>query len=101
MLVGVSAGAILMTPNISTALLCGDTDPAPRGDRRGLALVEFAFVPHFGRYASLADVRAYARPWQPLFACPDGAAIVVDGDEIECMGDVVRLDESDATRSGR
>lgn len=44
-LVGVSAGAILMTEDISTAALCGD-EPIEEQNPSGLELVDFAFVPH-------------------------------------------------------
>jgi dipeptidase E len=52
-LIRVSAGAILMTPDIRTTLLCGDTLPAEEIEPRGLGLVDFAFVPHLGRHVAL------------------------------------------------
>jgi dipeptidase E len=45
-LIGVSAGAILFTPSIDSALLCGDTAYAPLVDHAGLGLAPFGFVPH-------------------------------------------------------
>lgn len=94
-LVGVSAGAILMTPCIHTSLLCGDVQPpspsAPP-NTTGLKLVEFAFVPHFGRYATMSDLQKYSNQHsQTVYGCPDGAAMVVDGDTLECIGDVIRI----------
>jgi dipeptidase E len=98
-LVGVSAGAILMTPNIRTGLLCGDRPPAEVSDPSGLGLVDFAFVPHLGRFASIAELEAYSREnAQLLYACPDGAAIAVDGGAVECIGEVVRIEGGVAAR---
>ncbi|MFI5314107.1 MAG: Type 1 glutamine amidotransferase-like domain-containing protein [Myxococcota bacterium] len=92
-LVGVSAGAVLMTPSVRTGLLCGDSPPAEVSDPSGLGLVDFAFVPHLGRYASIVELEAYSRQnAQLLYACADGAAIAVDGGAVECIGDVVRID---------
>jgi dipeptidase E len=92
-LIGVSAGAILMTPSILTTLLCGDKQSSATSDPFGLGLVEFAFVPHLGRYASMTELQSYSRRHsQTLYACPDGAAIVIDGDALECVGNVLRIE---------
>jgi dipeptidase E len=45
-LIGVSAGAILMTPDIGPSAFGGDERLAGEQDDRGLALVDFAFAPH-------------------------------------------------------
>lgn len=45
-LIGVSAGAILMTPEISTTHLCGEKIRSDISDRSALELVDFAFLPH-------------------------------------------------------
>ncbi len=87
-LIGVSAGAILMTPTIDTGELCGDV-PLP-GDRTALGLVDFAFVPHLESVpGGLAAVQHYARQHaQTVYACRDGDGVIVDGDGPHCVGDV-------------
>jgi dipeptidase E len=47
--IGVSAGAILLTPHISTTFESkyGDICPEPEFDLPGLAIVDFLFCPHF------------------------------------------------------
>lgn len=45
-LIGVSAGAMIMTPSIITASLCGDVDNVGVKALSGLGLVPFIFVPH-------------------------------------------------------
>ena len=48
-LIGASAGSILMTPNIGTATLCGDTNNVALTDWSSLSLVNLAFWPHFSK----------------------------------------------------
>ena len=88
-LVGVSAGAILMTPDIRTALLCGDTAPIENIETGGLGLVDFAIVPHFGCYATLEQLENYSREnCITVYACSDSAGIVIEDDKVECIGNV-------------
>jgi dipeptidase E len=95
-LIGVSAGAILITPDISTAALCGDRPVAGEDDLSALGLVDFGFVPHVGRIpAGQAALRAYARQRQRMvYACPDGSGIVAapGGGEVRCIGQVTVID---------
>jgi dipeptidase E len=89
-LIGVSAGAILMTPDIATAALCGDEPLDGETDLAALDLVDFAFVPHFGEIPSdLVVLQAYSRSCQVVvYACRDGDGIVVEDDQVKCIGDV-------------
>ena len=92
-LVGVSAGSILMTPDVSTSLLCGDTRPEGMTNDAGMGLVDFGFVPHYGDDAWITDIEAYSRHHQAVvYACRDGGGIIVDGDRIECVGEVKIVD---------
>ena len=45
-IIGVSAGAIIMTPDISYSKLCGDKNDIGLKNLAGLGLVNFCFVPH-------------------------------------------------------
>ena len=88
-LIGVSAGSILMTPSVHAAALCGDP-PDPRlTDYRALDLVGFHFWPHFdpGRVLD-AEAVALAASLPELYACGGGAAIVVDGRTRQLYGAV-------------
>ena len=93
-LIGVSAGAIIMTPDIGTASLCGDLRvPGVEGDD-GLALVEFLVVPHFiasdpARVGLSTLARHYRRN---VYAIPDGAAVVVADGHTQTLGPVTVLD---------
>jgi len=66
-LIGVSAGSILMTPDISTSTLCRDEPIEGEIDFSGLNLVDFAFVPHFGSgnmSISIPALQKYSRDHQ-------------------------------------
>ncbi|MGN4222211.1 Type 1 glutamine amidotransferase-like domain-containing protein [Burkholderia gladioli] len=95
-LIGVSAGAILMTPSIESALLCGDIRDPESTDDAGLALVDFRFWPHFDPANLMAWQRSLSSSLPNLHACPDGAGIVVDGQDIELFGRVRRYDGGQA-----
>lgn len=88
---GLSAGAILMTPTIHTAGFpefdCDENTVRLR-NLKSLKLVDFEFFPHFRnsrRYrAALAEYSA-ASP-RKLYACPDGAGIVIEGAGMRLCG---------------
>ena len=46
-LIGVSAGAIIMTRDVELAVLCGDQPVQAETDHAALDLVDFAFFPHY------------------------------------------------------
>jgi dipeptidase E len=90
-LVGVSAGAILMTRDIASAALCGDAPYPPLTDDAGLGLVDFGIVPHFATSARerAALARLAAQSGGRVYGVPDGAGIVVDGSTVELLGSVI------------
>lgn len=92
-LIGVSAGAIIMTPEINSAQLCGDSPYAPLTNYQGLGLVDFTFVPHVqDTPEGYARMQAYANYQQKtLYGCHDGDGIVVTGETITLVGDVVSM----------
>lgn len=95
-LIGVSAGAILMTPDVSSSALCGDELVEELSDRSALGLVDFQFLPHFEPgEASTLEITAHQRQSPvplSLYACPDGGGIVVDGDSVELFGAVQKFE---------
>lgn len=81
---GLSAGAIMMTPNIQLASYPDfDKDDNDVGikDLRSLNLVKFEFFPHFTNSKRFSDaLRAYSIfSKYPVYAVPDGQGIVVEG----------------------
>ena len=106
-LAGLSAGAHLLTPEISLAGFPpfdrDENDVRLRGrSLRALGLVDFDFFPHFRHSAryhrALADwSRKTARP---LYAARDGGGIVIEGDCFTVHGDVWLFDQGHASRIG-
>lgn len=80
-LIGVSAGAILMTPEVSSSLLCGDVPYRGQSGGPGLGLVDFAVVPHIG--APNPEVERFARGFGgPVYLLPDDGSILVEDDQV-------------------
>lgn len=93
-LVGVSAGAILMTSNIATSCLCGDSPLEEDRDWSGLDLVPFAFAPHFDQITGgVASLQRYADQHQiQVIGCHDGDGLIVEEGQITTLGNIIRVD---------
>jgi dipeptidase E len=89
-LIGMSAGAILMTPDIGSAAICGDTPYAPLSDSAGLGLVDFAILPHFdGSDAQRAALAQLGKQVGGVaYGVPDGSGIMVNESRVELIGPV-------------
>jgi dipeptidase E len=86
-LVGTSAGAILMTPTIAVDALFKGMRPEESEGRDALDLVPFEFFPHAQVPGYFEDLLAYSNHAQrPIVACSDGDGVVVLGQDIECIG---------------
>ena len=87
-LIGVSAGAILMTPTIATDALFLGERPEDMTDGDALNLLPFEFFPHLSDDAAYlpALLRYSAATPRPILACNDDDAIVVTNGRIECFG---------------
>jgi len=90
-LIGVSAGAILITPEISTTHICGETPSHNLNDLSTLNLVDFAFLPHTNKIESVEKkIVEYSKMHKRrLFGCKDGDGIIVNGDSIQCIGELI------------
>ncbi len=98
-LIGVSAGAILMTPSVNSALLCGDVRDSQLMDNVGLGLVDFHFWPHFDSASVTKDQLILSSAIPNLYACPDGSGIVIDGKEVELFGQVDQFESGAIPRT--
>ena len=93
LLMGLSAGSILMTPTITTAAVPSeDSDDNEVGLKNwsALALVPFEFSPHYYQSASVdRELLAYSKQLDhPIYACADGQGIVVRDGQIHAVGKV-------------
>ena len=91
-LIGVSAGAILMTRDIGSSAICGDAPYPALTDNTGLGLVDFAVLPHFDRseaqHAALEQLATNLG--NTAYGVPDGAGIVVSGSRVELLGAIAQ-----------
>lgn len=87
-LIGTSAGAILMTPTIATDALFSGAAPDAHRDAAALDLVPFEFFPHLdARPSYLDDLIRYSRATpRPILACADGDGVVVTEGVVRCVG---------------
>ena len=92
LLTGLSAGAILMTENIGMAgfpEFDRDENTVNIKNLSALNLVDFLFFPHFknsSRYDTVFKKYTKTETTKTLYACPDGAGIVVRDNEIRFIG---------------
>lgn len=91
LLIGTSAGAILMTPTVALDAVFTGEDPEMVSDDLALNLVPFEFFPHFDEGKNyLPTLLAYsAKTSRRIAACKDGDGIVVMGEIVESVGDIV------------
>lgn len=90
-LIGVSAGAILMTPDVEPGQLCGDRLVSGLADWQGMGLVDFHFLPHLERFPQpQALLQDYSqRKNCTVYGCPDGSGLVVCGERVITVGEVL------------
>ncbi|MGZ3655687.1 MAG: Type 1 glutamine amidotransferase-like domain-containing protein [Bdellovibrionota bacterium] len=93
LLMGLSAGSILMTPNVMTAevpSLDSDENEVGLKDYSALDLVPFEFSPHYrpNRKGDAELLSHSKRSKRPIYACADGEGIVVRDGTIRFVGRV-------------
>jgi dipeptidase E len=105
-LAGLSAGGIIMTPNIGLAAYPKfDADEndvkLPKKEWGSLKLVKFEFFPHYDGSTRLKDaLMKYSKKKRyPIFAVKDGSGLVVKGRNIRLFGDVVVFEKGAIRRS--
>lgn len=88
LLIGTSAGAIILTQTIATDGLFIGTAPEELMNETGLGLVPFEFFPHLNSSSAyLPQLIRYSRHTpRPIIACNDGDGLIVTNGEIECIG---------------
>jgi dipeptidase E len=93
-LIGVSAGSIIATQSIDTAQFI-DEDIIGLEDRNSLSFVDFDFMPHWNEEQSekyLGLLKDYSKlKNRAIYACKDGDGIVIDGEDIKFIGNIVKI----------
>ena len=98
-LVGVSGGSLQLTKTVAVyKSFIGDLDNITYEDYVGLSalnLVDFEFLPHYNRWNQdfINTVKAYSAKFASLiYACRDGDGILVNDNEIEFIGNIIRIE---------
>lgn len=101
-LIGVSAGSIIMSETIDITTL-HDENSTGLKDYSSLGLVNFDFFPHlnWNKEKYLKDVVEYSKTSKSvIYACNDGDGIIVDGDNMQFFGEVLKIEHGDITTAG-
>ncbi|MCB2360542.1 peptidase E [Clostridium estertheticum] len=93
-LIGISAGSIILSKTIDMAQF-GDEDIVGIEDRSSLGIVDFQFMPHWSDDESIKYLdllKNYSKVKKTtIYACNDGDGIVIDGDDIKFIGNVIKI----------
>ncbi len=98
-LVGVSAGSMIMSSTINIATL-HDENTIGLKDYTSLGLVNFEFFPHLdhNKEQFLKDVKEYSmKSKSVIYACKDGDGIIINGDKIQFFGEVLKIESGEIT----
>jgi len=87
--VGVSAGGIVLTPNIAIAgVEPGDINKVGMEDFTGLSIVDFEFSPHVPDMVSYDSIEKYSKTTSnKVYAVDDYAAVLVQDGKVSVIGD--------------
>lgn len=88
LLIGASAGSLMMTPTIGLASHC-DENSVSLQDTKGFSFVPFEFHPHY--IDSDNDFLSGYKTNSKIYLCRDGDGVFISDSEIKKFGDVVEL----------
>ena len=99
-LIGVSAGSIIMSKTIDITTL-HDENTIGLKDYTALGLVDFEFFPHLDHNMKqyLEDLKKYSiKSNLVIYACKDGDGIIVNDYEIKFFGEVLKIKNGEVSR---
>ena len=98
-IIGVSAGAMLMTPSIRSAILCGDENHVELDNLTGLSLVSFLFVPHINKQnLGLNKAIELSTHFDSnILFCDDEAGLIIIDDQKQYFGSPLFVKDGRAT----
>lgn len=98
-LIGVSAGAILMTPDIAASEICGDVNSIGLTNTKGLALIDFQYAPHANTDNQIYE-KALAKSRKEqcvIVVAADADGIIVNEEKLELFGNPVVVSNGQIT----
>jgi len=102
-LIGVSAGSIIMSQTIAVTTIDddigGDQNTVGLNDFSALGLNDFEFFPHYDKSDEiLKRLTKYSKTSKSvIYACKDGDGIIVDGDNMQFLGEVLKIENGEIT----
>lgn len=94
-LIGVSAGSILMSEDIKICSVYPyESELNGVRDLNSLGLTAFDFYPHFDYSEFVTNaLREYSQKnnQRVIYACPDGSGVIVNGEEMEFVGHMLKF----------
>lgn len=86
--IGASAGAMLLTPTIESAALCGDINHVGLNNCSSLGVVDFMFMPHATKHqAELNEARKLVTQRNhDIYLCGDEESIVILNNQVHLFG---------------
>ena len=101
-LLGVSAGSILMSKSIAITTIdediWGDQNTIGLQNLSSLGLNDFEFFPHFDKTDDeiIKRLKQYSKTSKLLiYACNDGDGIVINNENIQFFGEVMKIENGD------
>lgn len=103
-LIGVSAGSIMMSKTIAVTSIdddiSGDQNLVGLRDFSALGLNDFEFFPHFdiNNDEITKRLKEYSQTSKSvIYACKDGDGIIVENDNIQFFGEVLKIENGEIT----
>ena len=97
-LIGASAGSIIMSKTIDIMEIMheeeDDENEVGLKDLTALGLTNFDFYPHYNESDEAINkkLKEYSSKYNTtVYACKDGTGIIIDGDEVRLIGDVIKF----------
>jgi dipeptidase E len=92
-LVGISAGSILMSKTIDIAQF-GDENFLNLKNTHALDLIDFEFMPHWNTdFVYLDGVKNYSKiNNNTIYACKDGDGIIIDNNKMRFFGEIIKIE---------
>jgi dipeptidase E len=86
LLLGQSAGAILMSPSLNTAQIIGDTKSFTQNKNQGLGLFNYEICPHYTESLD-PEIISYSKSiTNTILALPEDSAAIINNGRLTCSG---------------
>jgi dipeptidase E len=97
-IIGLSAGAMVLTPHIDMTSMCGDVNSIKLKDLKGLNIVDFCFLPHLGltyidsseNHTKLQELATTLRT--RVYVATESDAVFIDESGVQLLGNIMVID---------